>query len=354
MSQGIPPRPTVRGALLKQESVRNWKTGKPKITFPVSSYRADYRKGPIPVDDLHPVLELLPGKDQREPQVVAQIQGLLREPPETWLNYLGDFGRLLYPETLVYIARAGERRGDADLAIAAVDLLLGRPLQNGTFAEGIPLVSWKKGSNPRLSGTLEQFVMRTAWRTGMINYLDEVNITRADLHLKILERIRAGAAKQPYWEVNFHRAVRFAMLQVREKHKTPAWSPGRAIIEGMVQADAVGDSKYSPDRLVENQELLSILEKALQRLTADERLVLDEYYLHPRDQGPPTQEELAAELGVTDRTIRTRKSGALTKLRNILSAAGYSVSFREEETFAPGPRTDSSAAGTESTEEGEA
>lgn len=308
---------------------------------------------PIPADDLPPILEPLPGKDPRKLPVAAQIKEILREPPDTWLKYVADFGRLLYPETLVYIARAGERRGDQDLVTAAVELLLGKPLQNGTFDVGIPLVSWKEDV-PRLSGTLEQFVIRTAWRTGMSDYPDEVNITRADLHVKILERIRAGTASQPFWEVNFKEAVRIAMLQVRQKHKTPAWRPGRAIIEGIVHADMVADSRYSPDHLLEKQEVLSLLVKALERLTEDERLVLDEYYLHPRDEGPPTQEALAEELGVKPRTIRNRKAKALTKLRNVLSWAGYSVSFREEETFAPSPKTESSTAAAEPTEEGEA
>jgi len=322
------------------------------ISFPVSPFEADYRKAVISDHELTPELSPLPGPDQRKPPVVEQIVDILKQRPESWLEYLTDFGRGLYPETLVYVARESVQLGEGATGEYAIDLLLGKPLQGGTFEGGIPLVVWKENV-PTLSFTIEEFVQYEARRSGMAGYPDEVNITRADLHVKVLERIRAGSAIQGFWEVNFLVALRRAMQQVLGKHQTPKWRPGRAIVHGIVHPDEVGESKWSPERALEKEEFWKVFEEALATLTEDERIIVDEFYLRPRDGGPPTQEELAAELDVRDRTIRNRRDRALAKLRNVLERAGYSSPFRDEEPSAPPTRTRPQSGSTEPFGEGE-
>jgi RNA polymerase sigma factor (sigma-70 family) len=341
-----------RLGLPKRESVRKWKTGKQMISFPVSPFEADYRKAVISDHELTPELLPLPGPDQRKPPVVEQIVDILEQRPESWLKYLTDFGRGLYPETLVYVARESVQLGEGATGEYAIDLLLGIPLHDGTFADGIPLVAWRDNV-PKLSFTIEEFVQYETRRSGMAGYPDEVNITRADLHVKVLERIRAGSAIQGFWEVNFLVALRRAMQQVLGKHQTPKWRPGRAIVHEIVHPDEVGDSRWSPERALEEQEFWTVFEQGLATLTDDERIVVDELYLRPRDGGPPTQEELAAELDVTDKTIRNRRNRAVAKLRNVLSRAGYSSPFPDEEPSVPPTRTPPQSGSTKPFAEGE-
>lgn len=249
------------------------------------------------------------------------------------LDDLKEFGAGYYPETLVYLIRAGLRIGDETLVGAATALLLGSPQMSGKFKGGVRLIVWK-GESPTVWKTLDEFLTGYLHRSELSGDSDGMNEFRALLHELILLAISAGD-RQPFWEVNFGAAVRKVLSRIWDKLKTRTGAPGRTHKRDGVAADTVAQTNSSPERGYGRAESAGALHWALLLLSEDERLVVEELYLHPIRDEPPTQAELAVELGVTERTIRNRRDAAFRKLRAALGPADYWFLHEEGEVIEP-------------------
>lgn len=274
----------------------------------------------------------LTGEYARKAEVTAQIKALPRPGTKECLDDLATFGAGYFPETLVYLMRAAMRIGDRDLSDAAASLLLGTPQMSGEFKPGVRLIIWNV-EEPIEGKTLEKFLVDYLHWSELQGDRDGINEFRAHLHERIFLAVEAGD-KQPFWEVNFREAVERALFRVWDDLHTRKRQL-RAHENDGVAADTVAQTHSSPERAYVRAESKTALQLALLSLPDDERLVVEQLYLHPTRDKALTQAKLAAELGVTERTIRNRRDAAFTKLRALLGSADYWFLHEEGEVLEP-------------------
>lgn len=88
----------------------------------------------------------------------------------------------------------------------------------------------------------------------------------------------------------------------------------------ILSLDALMEENYEPasdqrliDEIVEDKLLLEMLCSALQELTEDERGLIDALFYHAK-----TERAVAAEIGVSQKTVNNRKNSILAKLRKLI------------------------------------
>ncbi|HZO88145.1 MAG TPA: sigma-70 family RNA polymerase sigma factor [Chthonomonadaceae bacterium] len=223
----------------------------------------------------------------REPQVEAQIQFLLACPPqEFWRRArLQDrsAAEWVQDEALVSILRHRNRRGESEAAWQIAELLIERSAR-----------------------FIYQHIR--CWRQLTAQQVEECI---RDVQVQMLQDLFSEERRCEFWEVRFWLCLKRRLINLVQKYRAAAEAEMEPspIEDDEGRATDFFDRVSAPDTLSAQQR--AEIAEALALLTDQERTV---FVLYHYEDWP--QQQIAAHLNVTDRTVRNLLSRAQKRLEH--------------------------------------
>ena len=234
------------------------------------------------------LLRPLSGGRYRTREVEAQIRWVLSMPYAEACQRISEKDAagipLIKEEALVYLLRDYQRRGCAREAGRIAQALLDR-------------------SAPKIARWVQRGLPNAA-NVHCEQCLEEI-------HNQMWVALQSDSAGCEFWEVAFWMCLKRRAMNCLDQFRRIAFAEVHPTLASDESDQETSLLDLMPDRSIENLQARIEMQEALNRLPADQRQALHLFY---REQW--SQQQIAAQFGVADRTIRNWLTAAIKSLRS--------------------------------------